>query len=174
MKKLIALFICLSFLILPIVSPMPVKNKMEVFDTFGNKLMEKEISEKEAKEIEEDLKNGDIEKLCIKFDFIAPTLIVSYGKGKVYIPFHRDRCFLRLFLRPIFFNYENGFTIVKFGANYFWKGKSIGDYGCMIRNQFGMMLGFFGLHIKISYKLKPDTHIFIGSAWIIFGWDKFL
>ncbi len=177
MKKLVALFVLVLFL--PIATPANFNTsltatKIEVFDAFGNKIMEKEVTYEEAEKIQEDLLKGNVTKLGLKFDFIAPTLLISYGRGKVYIPLHRDRTFFRLFLRPVFFNYEEGFTFVKFGANYIWKGKSLGDYGLMLRNQFGMMLGFFGLHIKIPYKLKPDMHIFIGSAWIMVGWDKFL
>ena len=103
------------------------------------------------------------------------TYIVSYGRGKVYIPLHRDGSFLRFFLRPIFFQYEKGITFAKFGANYAWdRCKTFGDYGIMIRSQRGIMIGFVGLHIKIGHKLTPDTHIFIGGSWITVGNDLFL
>ena len=112
---------------------------------------------------------------CIKFDFGFNNYLISYGKGKVYIPFSKERSFLRLMLRPIFFNYyEGGFTAVKFGANYFWKGKGIGDYGVMLGRQCGFMLGFYGLHIKIAWKLRADTHLFIGGSILIVGKDRLL
>ena len=184
MKKIIVLFVVFSLML-----PLPYmavnaqhnnKDIMEVYDSFGNKIMEKKIDEQKATEIENELQQGKVDPALLhllpkRMDFGVLTYVVSYGKGKVYIPFHRDRSFLRLFLRPIFFKYEKGFTIVKFGANYRWdRLKSFGDYGIMLRHQRGVMIGFIGLHIKIRHRLNPDTHIFIGGSWAMMGNDLFL
>ncbi|HEC82584.1 MAG TPA: hypothetical protein ENI53_01700 [Thermoplasmatales archaeon] len=174
-KKIVSLFMVALFLIpISLVNAEKDKATVEIFDFRGNKIMEKEVSYEKAKEIEKEILNGDFGMLGIKFDFGFSNYLISYGRGKVYIPFSKERCFLRFMLRPIFFNYEKGFTIVKFGANYLWKGKSLGDYGMMFRSQCGMMLGFYGLHIKISWKLRPDTHIFVGGNLLLVGKDKIL
>ena len=121
--------------------------------------------------------------LGISFDFGFSNLLFSYGKGDVYVPIARDCAFLspersfifRFILRPLFFNYHNGgFTVVKFGANYFWKGPVFMDYGYMIGDQTGMMLGFYGLHIRIPWLLRPDTHILIGGSLMVVGYNKFM
>lgn len=173
MKKLLSIFLALFF-ITPLSLAKDDSVTIAVYDFTGNKIFEKIVSQKEAIKIEKDLLQGRFHELGIKFDFGIGNYIISYGKGKVYIPFSKERSFLRLMLRPIFFNYEKGITFVKFGANYFWKGKSIGDFGLMLRRQSGMMLGFIGLHVKISHKLKPDTHIFIGNCFFMATWDKIL
>jgi len=183
MKRIIALFVAISLMI-PYAyvnaSRNNVKDSIEIYDSFGNKIMEKKIDEKEAKEIEKELQDGKVSPALLhlipkRMDFGILTYVISYGKGKVYIPFHKDRSFLRFFLRPIFFKYEKGFTVAKFGANYMWdRCKSFGDYGIMIRNQRGVMIGFIGLHIKIKHKLNPDTHIFIGGSLAMIGNDLFL
>ncbi len=182
MKGKIIVFV-VAMLLMP---AMPFTNKtsaddgkltMDVYDFFGNKIEEKEISISLLHSIIQRLANGDedaINDLGIKWDFGFSNWIVSYGKGKVYIPLSRERSFLWILLRPIFFNYQEGFTFVKFGANYVWKGKSIGDYGLMLRNQAGIMMGFVGLHIRIRHPLQPDIHIFIGSTLLLAGKDKIL
>ncbi len=172
-KKFMALFV-LALFVLPLSIAEEEKATIEISDFLTGKVVKRVVSENEAMDIEKDLMEGKTDSLGIKFDFFAPNIIMSYGKGKVYIPFHRSRSFLRLVLFPIFFNYEKGITVVKFGANYLWRGKSIGDYGFMLGRQCGMMLGFAGVHIKISYKLRPDTHIFIGVNWFTVGNDRFL
>jgi hypothetical protein len=119
----------------------------------------------------------------LSFDFGFSNLLFSYGKGDVYVPVARDSPFLspertflfRFILRPIIFNYHNGgFTAVKFGANYFWKGPVFLDYGYMLGDQIGMMLGFIGVHIRIPWLLRPDTHIFVGANLLTVGYNKFL
>lgn len=141
---------------------------VEVFNPFNEKIKEMKISYEEAEKIEK----GDLSALGIKHDFGFSNYIISVGGGKVFIPFSRERSFFRLLLRPILFHYSKGFTITKFGANYLWKGKNMGDYGLMLGNQFGIMVGFFGLHIKIAWKLREDTHIFVGSSILFIGYDK--
>jgi len=174
MRKIIAIFAVVLFLA-PLSMANEEKATVEIFDSMGNKLMESKMSYDKVKSLEMDILNGDIEKLGIKFDFGFANYIISYGRGKVYIPFSKERSFLRLMLRPIFFNYyDGGFTIVKFGANYLWKGKSIGDYGFMLRKHCGVMFGFYGLHIKIAWHLRPDTHIFIGGNIAMVGYDRLL
>lgn len=165
-----------ALFLIPISMANPESEKaiVQVYDFKGDKIIEKEVTYERAKEIEKDILNGDLGMLGIKFDLGFSNYLVSYGRGKVYIPFSKERSFFRLMLRPIFFNYEKGFTFVKFGANYIWKGKSIGDYGMMLRSQCGMMLGFYGVHIKISWKLRPDTHIFVGGNLLLVGNDKIL
>jgi hypothetical protein len=174
--RIVALFAALLFL-MPVAmfsNASEEKAKVEIFDFYGNKIGEKEMSTDEIKSFKKDILDGNFCVAGLKFDFGFGNYIISYGKGKVYIPFSRERSFIRLMLRPIFFHYEKGFTLVKFGANYIWRGKSIGDYGMMFRNQYGMMLGFLGVHIRIRHKLQPDTHIFVGNALLIAGKDKLL
>lgn len=183
MRQILALIVVVSLLVPSIAMAYPekeTKEKMEVYDSFGNKIIEKMISSKEESKIESDLSQGKISPAIANLlpktrDFGILTYIVSYGRGKVYIPLHRDGSFLRFFLRPIFFQYEKGITFAKFGANYAWdRFKTFGDYGVMIRSQRGIMIGFVGLHIKIGHKLTPDTHIFIGGSLITVGNDLFL
>jgi len=138
--------------------------------------MEKVVTDREANKIEKGILNGDTSSLekyiPRKFDFGIMSYIFSYGKGKIFIPFHNDRSFIRIFLRPIFFQYEKGFTIAKLGANYAWdRCKKIGDYGIMMHRQRGILIGFVGVHIKISHTLKPDTHFLIGGSFITIGND---
>jgi len=96
--------------------------------------------------------------------------VISYGKGEIYIPLKSDRSFLRLLLRPIFFKYNMGFTMTKFGATYIWDRSNVmGNIGFMLGRQRGFMVGFIGLHIRISHKLNPDSHLFIGAAIMING-----
>ena len=184
MRKIIVLFVVLSLLVPSIAftsNAKTSKESIEIYDSFGNKIMEKKIDVQKVAEIEKDLQNGKVDPALLnlmpfkRFDFGMLTYVISYGRGKVYIPFHKDRSFLRFFLRPIFFKYERGFTIAKFGANYMWdRCKSFGDYGVMIRSQRGIMIGFIGLHIKIRHRLNPDTHIFIGGSIAMIGNDLFL
>ncbi|MCD6222260.1 MAG: hypothetical protein J7K12_01055 [Thermoplasmata archaeon] len=183
MKKVLAIFVVLS-LVVPYMAIANAENeakeKIEVYDSFGNKIAEKIVTEEKAKEIEQELTEGKADAAIMhllpkRMDFGVLTYVVSYGKGKVYIPLHRDRSFLRLFIRPIFFKYEKGFTFVKFGANYRWdRCKTFGDYGFMVRKQRGVMIGFIGLHIKIGHKLNPDTHIFVGGSFVMIGNDLLL
>lgn len=96
--------------------------------------------------------------------------VVSYGRGEIYIPLKSDRSFLRLLLRPIFFKYNLGFTVTKFGATYMWDSNNVvGNIGFMLGRQRGFMIGFMGLHVRIPHKLKPDSHLFIGGVLIING-----
>ena len=181
MKKIVSLILVLSLLMpFMVANAENGKEKLEIYDSFGNKIMEKTISVDEANKIEKDIANGKIEPFILKLmpkvrDYGILTYIISYGRGKIYIPFHRDRSFLRFFLRPVFFQYEKGLTIAKFGANYAWdRCKTIGDYGFMIRSQRGILIGFIGLHIRIKHKLTPDAHIFVGGSLITIGNDLFL
>lgn len=141
----------------------------------------------EAAAAERDLATDNMDRamarLGISFDFGFSNLIFSYGKGEVYVPFARDCALLspengflfRFIFRPIFFNYHSGgMTMVKFGANYFWKGKTIRDFGFMLGDQAGMMMGFYGTHVKIPWHLRPDTHIFFGGNLLTVGYNKFL
>lgn len=175
--KLVAVLVCGMFLA-PLVHEAMAKEEMatiEVFDCFGNKIEEREISARKLNTLERDIIQGDLDILGIKHDFGFSNYVVSYGKGEVFIPLCKERSFLRLMLRPIFFNYfDGGLTIVKFGANYAWKGATVGDYGIMFRDQCGMLLGFLGLHIKISWKLRSETHIFVGGSLLAVGYDQFL
>lgn len=96
--------------------------------------------------------------------------VISYGKGEIYIPLKSDRSFLRLLLRPIFFKYNIGFTMTKFGATYIWdRSNVVGNMGFMLGRQRGFMVGFIGLHVRIPHKLNPDSHLFIGAAIMING-----
>jgi len=149
------------------------KVEVEITDFMGNVLLKKEMSTRQAEKLEKEILNGKF-SCGIKFDFGFNNYIISYGKGKVYIPLSKERSFMRLMLRPIIFNYEKGFTITKFGANYAWKGAKIGDYGTMLGRQSGVMLGFYGIHIRIRHALRPDTHIFVGGSMAIIGWNKLL
>ncbi|MBC7080995.1 MAG: hypothetical protein H5T44_01920 [Thermoplasmatales archaeon] len=166
MKKFVAI-LTLALFVLP-VSLAENSVDVEIFNAVNEKVKEIKISYEDAKRIEE----GDLSPLRIKHDSGFSNYIISCGGGKVFIPFSKERSFLRLMLRPILFHYSKGITITKFGANYVWKGKSIDDYGLMIGNQFGIMLGFVGLHIKIGWKLREDTHIFVGSSILFIGYDK--
>jgi len=175
--KIVAMLVCVMFLA-PLVHDAVAREEMakvEIFDCFGNKIEEREISAKKLDSLERDIARGDLDVLGIKHDFGFSNYVISYGRGEVFIPLYKERSFLRLMLRPIFFNYfDGGFTIVKFGANYVWKGSTIGDYGIMFRDQCGMLLGFIGLHIQISWKLHPETHIFVGGTLLAAGYDRFL
>lgn len=166
MKKIIAVLIISMFLVPTSLAKNSVD--VEIFNALNEKVKEMKISYEDAEKIEK----GDLSVLGIKHDFGFSNYIVSVGGGKVFIPFSRERCFFRLLLRPILFQYTKGITITKFGANYLWKGKSIDDYGLMLGNQLGMMLGFIGLHIKIAWKLREDTHIFVGSSILFVGYDR--
>ena len=165
MKKITAVLIISMFFVPASLAEKSVD--VEIFNAINEKVKEVKVSYKDAEKIE----RGDLSPLGIKHDFGFSNYILSFGGGKVFIPFSKERSFLRLILRPILFHYSKGFTITKFGANYLWKGKSIYDYGIMCGNQFGMMLGFVGLHIKISWKLREDTHIFVGSSIFFIGYD---
>ena len=183
MKGKIMVFVAAALLLMPLMtfvnktSADEEKCTMEIYDVFGNKIEEREVSASLLRSLEERLARGDesvIKDMGVKWDFGFSNWIISYGKGKVYIPLSRERSFLRFLLRPIFFEYQKGFTLVKFGANYAWKGKSVGDYGMMLRNQAGVMVGFVGLHIRIRHPLEPDTHLFIGTTLLLAGRDKIL
>jgi len=141
----------------------------------------------EAAAVERDIANDDVDsamaRLGISFDIGFSNLIFSYGRGDVYVPLARDCALLspengflfRFIFRPIFFNYHSGgMTMVKFGANYFWKGQTFRDFGFMLGDQAGMMLGFYGTHVKIPWLLRPDTHIFVGGNLMTVGYNKFL
>ena len=148
---------------------------IEVYNCFGMKLFENKIDELSLLQLETEILNGNFSSLGLKWDFGFASYIISYGKGKVYIPLKNERTFFRFFLRPIIFNYYGGgFTLIKLGANYVWKGKTIGDFGFMTMDQWGMMLGFFGLHVRIRWLVRPETHIFVGSSLMIAGYDKML
>jgi hypothetical protein len=181
--KLKVISLCVGLLLLIPLADMNFANAddeneqatVEVFDSFGNKLSERTVDARELADLERDVMEGDLDFLGINWDFGFSNYIISYGKGKVYIPLSNERTFFRLLLRPIFFNYyDGGFTLVKFGANHVWKGKTIGDYGFMLMEQWGMMWGFFGLHAKISWKMRPETHIFVGGSLLVGGYDRLL
>lgn len=175
MKRFVVLLIAIMFLF-PILANASAKEE-KVFvevDFQGKKLLSKEMSPEDAQKLEEKILRGDVASLGIKFDIGMLNYIVSYGKGKIWMPLHTDRSFLRMVIFPIFFNYEKGLTLMKFGGSYFWKGKSIRDFGIMTGKQCGIIFGFMGLHVKISHKLRPDTHIFIGGSAFTIGWDRFL
>ena len=96
--------------------------------------------------------------------------IISYGNGEIYIPLRSDRSFLKIILRPIFFNYGYGITLTKLGATYIWdKDCTVGNIGLMLGRQRGFMIGFIGLHIRIPHNLVPDSHLFLGAAISING-----
>lgn len=103
--------------------------------------------------------------------------IMSYGSGKVYIPFKLgDRGSIRPIFRPIFWHYPNkGVTSVRLGATYSWPGeKTLGYRGWLSGPQSGRMMGFMGIHIKLSHKLRPDTHFLLGQTLSIKGYQKAL
>lgn len=103
------------------------------------------------------------------------TSIISYGSGKVYVPFKLgDRGSIRPILRPIFWNYpSNGVTSVRLGSTYSWPGEKTWGYrGWMSGPQNGVMMGFMGIHIKLSHKLRPDNHFLMGQALSIKGYQK--
>ncbi len=105
------------------------------------------------------------------------TSIMSYGSGKVYIPFKvADRGSIRPILKPIFWHYPNkGITSVRLGATYSWPGeKTIGYRGWLNGPQSGVMMGFMGIHIKLSHKLRPDTHFLMGKTLSIKGYQRSL
>ncbi|MEA2054683.1 MAG: hypothetical protein U9O96_06190 [Candidatus Thermoplasmatota archaeon] len=96
--------------------------------------------------------------------------VVSYGRGEIYIPLKSDRSFIRMMFRPIFFKYNLGVTITKFGSNYIWDSKNtMSNMGWMFGRQRGFTVGFVGLHIRVPHKLSPDSHLFIGTSLIING-----
>jgi hypothetical protein len=100
------------------------------------------------------------------------TSIISYGSGKVYIPLKiGDRGSMRPLFRPIFWHYpQKGFTSVRFGATYSWPGTTTWGYrGWMAGPQSGVMMGFTGIHIKLSHKLRPDNHLLMGRTLSIKG-----
>lgn len=198
MKKIIvlaivALFVPLSVAAMPsstVREPSHTEKtsiEIETLDYTSHEALIKEVSVAEAKAIEKDIVEGRIREaidtLGIRFDFGFSNYVISYGRGDVYVPLSRDRSLLspeksfifRFVLRPIYFNYyDGGMTFVKFGANHFWKGRSVGDYGFMLGDQCGMMMGFFGTHICIPWKLRPDTHLLVGGCLMIVGYNKFL
>ena len=199
MKKIIVLLIAALFLPLSVAATQSftatqepsttekISIEIETLDFTSHELLLKEVSATEVKAIEKNIMEGRIQQamdtLGIRFDFGFFNCIISYGKGDVYVPLSRDKSLLsleksfifRFVLQPIYFNYyAGGMTFVKFGANYFWKGHSAGDYGFMLGDQCGMMMGFFGTHIRIPWKLRPDTHLFVGRSLLIVGYDKFL
>ncbi len=96
--------------------------------------------------------------------------VISYGRGEIFVPLKLDRSFLRLFLRPIFFNYNLGFTVAKLGATYIWDSEcTIGNVGLMLGRQRGFMIRFVGIHVRIPHQLIPDSHLFIGATIMING-----
>ena len=100
------------------------------------------------------------------------TSIISYGSGKVHIPLKMgDRGSMRPILRPIFWHYpQKGITSVRFGATYSWPGAATWGYrGWMTGPQSGVMVGFIGIHIKLSHKLRPDNHLLMGRTLSIMG-----
>ena len=196
MKKLLVLF-AIGIFVSPALfitapaaaddSPEVITAEIERISPLGTKVSTITLNAEEAAAVERDIANDDIDnamaRLGISFDFGFSNLIFSYGKGDVYIPVARDCGLLspengflfRFVFRPIFFNYQSGgITMVKFGANYLWKGQTFRDFGFMLGDQAGMMLGFYGTHIKIPWLLRPDTHIFIGGNLLTVGYNKFL
>jgi len=96
--------------------------------------------------------------------------IISYGRGETFVPLKSDRSFVRMMFRPIFFNYNAGITIAKFGTNYMWdSGSTFGNIGWMFGRQRGFTVGFIGIHIRIPHALHPDSHLFIGTTLILNG-----
>lgn len=196
MKKLLVLF-AIGIFVAPALlttapaaaddSPDMVTAEIEHISPLGAQVRTITLNADEAAAVEQDIANDNIDsamaRLGINFDFGFSNLIFSYGKGDVYIPMARDCGLLspengfifRFVFRPIFFNYHaGGITMVKFGANYFWKGQTFRDFGFMLGDQAGMMMGFYGTHIKIPWLLRPDTHIFIGGNLLTVGYNKFL
>lgn len=196
MKKLLVLF-AIGILIAPALlatTPAAADNtseqvtaEIEQLGPAGAQTRTVTLTADEAAAVERDLAKDNIqsatERLGISFDIGFSNLIFSYGKGDVYVPFARDCALLspengflfRFVFRPIFFNYHSGgMTMVKFGANYFWKGKTVRDFGFMLGDQAGMMVGFYGTHVKIPWRLRPDTHIFVGGNLLTVGYNKFL
>lgn len=196
MKKLLVLFV-IGILVAPaLISTAPaaadnpaepVTAEIEQVSPTGVTTRTVTLTAEKAAAVERDLANDDVdsamERLGISFDIGFSNLIFSYGKGDVYIPMARDCALLspengflfRFVFRPIFFNYHSGgMTMVKFGANYFWKGKTVRDFGFMLGDQAGMMMGFYGTHVKIPWRLRPDTHLFVGGNLLTVGYNKFL
>ncbi|GEM_PF-6959771 len=102
------------------------------------------------------------------------TSIMSYGSGKVYIPFKLgDRGSIRPILRSIFWHYPSkGVTSVRLGATYSWPGEKTWGYrGWMSGPQSGVMMGFMGIHIKLPHKLRPDNHFLMGQTLSIKGYQ---
>ncbi len=96
--------------------------------------------------------------------------IISYGRGDIFIPLKSDRSFFRLIFRPIFFRYNAGVTVAKFGTNYMWDSRNtVGNVGWMLGRQRGFTVGFIGIHIRIPHPLHPDSHLFIGTTLILNG-----
>jgi len=96
--------------------------------------------------------------------------IVSYGRGEIFIPLKSDRSFVRMMLRPIFFNYNAGITVAKFGTNYVWDSmNTVNNIGWMLGRQRGFTVGFIGVHVRIPHALHPDSHLFIGTTLILNG-----
>jgi hypothetical protein len=105
------------------------------------------------------------------------TSVMSYGSGKVYIPFKLgERGSIRPIFRPIFWHYPiKGVTSVRLGATYSWPGeKTLGYRGWLSGPQSGVMMGFTGIHIKLSHKLRPDTHFLLGKTLSIKGYQRAL
>jgi len=162
--------------------------EVETIDFSTGKTIKHEITRAQADELERAAAEGNAEQvlqlLGISFDIGFTNLVFSYGRGNVYVPMAaRDGAFMspersfifRIILRPIFFNYHaGGFTFVKFGANYIWKGPAFLDFGYLLGDQMGMMLGFIGTHIRIPWILRPDTHIFMGGCLMTVGYNKFM
>ena len=145
---------------------------VEVFDFLTNSCRVQEMTQKEAEALETELFAGDTERLGLKFDVGFTNYVLSYGRGDVFIPLGKERSFFRFVWKPILFNFEHGVTLVKFGANYEWKGHGIGDFGVMLNKQCGLMAGFFGLHVRIPWQLRPDTHIFMGGTLFMLGYNR--
>ena len=105
------------------------------------------------------------------------TSIMSYGSGKVYIPFKLgNRGSIRPIFRPMFWNYpDKGVTSVRLGATYAWpEEKTWGYRGWLSGPQSGLMRGFMGIHIKLAHKLRPDTHFLMGQTLSIRGYQNTL
>ena len=103
------------------------------------------------------------------------TSIISYGSGKVYVPFKLgNRGSIRPILKPIFWHYPSkGVTSVRLGAAYSWPGEKTWGYrGWISGPQSGIMMGFMGIHIKLSHNLRPDTHFLMGQTLSIKGYQK--
>ncbi|MFO8133607.1 MAG: hypothetical protein R6U10_06745 [Thermoplasmatota archaeon] len=196
MKKLLVL-LAIGILVAPALlttapaaaddSPEKVTAEIEQISPTGVITRTVTLDADEAAAVERDIANDNVDsamaRLGINFDIGFSNLIFSYGKGEVYVPLARDCALLspengflfRFIFRPIFFNYHSGgVTMVKFGANYFWKGRTVRDFGFMLGDQAGMMLGFYGTHIRIPWLLRPDTHIFVGGNLMTVGYNKFL
>ena len=162
--------------------------EIETIDFSTGKTIKYTLTRAKAEELERAAAEGNAEQIArvlgISFDIGFTNLVFSYGKGNVYVPIAaRDKAFMspersflfKIVLRPIFFNYyAGGFTFVKFGANYFWKGPAFWDFGYLLGDQTGMLLGFIGTHIRIPWLLRPDTHIFMGGCLMTIGYNKFM